>query len=728
MACDPMITDIGMNRAAPRDGSRGAVFEFRKRTIMKCRILHESGGRLRVRMAQRRMTMAQADRLHYYLSALPEVSKVTVSERTMDATILFDKKNGQARDRIITALSQFDYESSAVEVPEHTGRALSRSYEDRLFFLVMERAVRTLVLPLPVRRVFCLLNASRYIREGLRCLARGKLEVPVLDATTIAVSLLRGDYSTAGSVMFLLDAGALLEEWTHKKSVDDLAQRMYLNVDRAWMRTETGEDVLVSVRDVKPGDHIVVQTGNVIPLDGIVESGEGSVNQASMTGESLPVRKDAGAYVYAGTVLEEGELVFRVEKALGSGRYDKIVSMIEDSEKLKSATESRAAHLADSLVPWSLGGAVLTYFLTRNAARALSFLMVDFSCALKLAMPITVLSAMRECSDHHINVKGGKFLEAVAQADTIVFDKTGTLTKATPSVREVISFGGQDEAEMLRLAACLEEHFPHSIANAVVREAEKRNLVHEERHTRVEYVVAHGIASAIGGVRALIGSYHFIFEDEKCQVPDTDEDRARFEALPDDCSLLYLAIGGTLAAVLCIEDPIRPEAGHVVEELHAAGFSRVVMMTGDSKRTAAAVAGRLGMDDFYAEVLPEDKAAFVRSEHQAGRKVIMIGDGINDSPALSEADAGIAIASGAAIAREIADITISADDLRELILLRRISRALMDRIDANYRRIMTFNGGLIALGLLGRMPSARGALLHNLSTIYFSVDSMKNLL
>jgi len=695
---------------------------------MKCRILHESGGRLRVRMAQRRMTMAQADRLHYYLSALPEVEKVTVSDRTMDATILFDKKNRQARENIITALSTFDYETTEVEVPEHTGRQLSRTYEDKFFFLVLGRAIRTFVLPGPVNRVYNLVRAAHYIGEGLRCLRRGRLEVPVLDATTITVSLLRGDHSTAGSVMFLLDAGALLEEWTHKKSVDDLAQRMYLNVDKAWVRTEAGEEVLVSVRDVKPGDHVVVRTGNVIPLDGIVESGEGSVNQASMTGESLPVRKDGGAYVYAGTALEEGELEIRVEKALGSGRYDKIVSMIEDSEKLKSATESRAAHLADSLVPWSLGGTILTYVLTRNTTRALSFLMVDFSCALKLAMPITVLSAMRECSDHHIDVKGGKFLEAVAQADTIVFDKTGTLTKATPSVREVVTFGGREEAEMLRLAACLEEHFPHSIANAVVREAEKRKLQHAERHAKVEYVVAHGIASSIDGVRALIGSYHFIFEDEKCRIPDTEEDRARFEALPDDCSLLYLALGGTLAAVLCIEDPIRPEAVRVVDDLHTAGFSRVVMMTGDSRKTAAAVAARLGMDDFYAEVLPEDKAAFIRSEHEAGRKVVMIGDGINDSPALSEADAGIAISAGAAIAREIADITISADDLRELIVLRSISNALMARIDGNYRRIMTFNGALIALGLLGLMPSARAALLHNISTIYFSVDSMKNLL
>lgn len=683
---------------------------------------------MRIRMAQRRMTTAQADRLQYYLAALPDVKKVTVSERTLDATVLYHKESDGAREAILCALSVFDYNSSEVEVPEHTGRQLKREYEDRLFFLVLGRAVRALILPGAFGRVYSLWKAGHYVAEGLRCLRQGKLEVPVLDATTIAVSLLRGDYSTAGSVMFLLDAGALLEEWTHKKSVDDLAQRMYLNVDKTWVRTVEGEEILASVRDVQPGDLVVVRTGGMIPLDGVVQDGEGSVNQASMTGESLPVRKEEGAYVYAGTVLEEGELIFRVEKALGSGRYDKIVSMIEDSEKLKSATESRASHLADSLVPWSLGGTALTYLLTRNAVRSLSFLMVDFSCALKLAMPITVLSAMRECSEHHINVKGGKFLEAVAQADTIVFDKTGTLTHATPSVREVVTFGGRDRREMLRLAACLEEHFPHSIANAVVREADRQGLVHEERHAKVEYVVAHGIASSVDGARALIGSYHFIFEDENCGLPDTEEDRARFEALPADCSLLYLAVGGELAAAICIEDPVREEAARVVEELHRAGFSRVVMMTGDSAKTAEAVASRLGMDDYYAEVLPEDKAAFIRSEHEAGRRVVMIGDGINDSPALSEADAGIAISAGAAIAREIADITISADDLRELVVLRRISNCLIERINQNYRRIMIFNGGLIGLGLTGVLPSARAALLHNISTIYFSVDSMKNLL
>ena len=695
---------------------------------MNCRILHETRGRMRVRMSVKRMTGAQADRLHYYLLSQQGVVKVAVSDRTMDATIMFDPEAEGARDALVAALADFDFIGSEVDVPDHTGRELNRTFEDKLFFLVARRAATLFVLPPLIRNLICLTRAVHYLGCALKCLQRGKLEVPVLDATTITVSILRGNWSTAGSVMFLLDAGALLEDWTHKRSVDDLARRMYINVDSAWVKTVNNTEVLMPVSRIEPGDHVIVRTGNVIPLDGVVTAGEGAVNQASMTGESLPVRKEAGAYAYAGTVLEEGELEIEVRKALGSGRYDKIIRMIEESEKLKSTTEARAAHLADSLVPWSLGGSALTWLLTRNAQRALAFLMVDFSCALKLAMPISVLSAMRECSDHHINVKGGKFLEAVSAADTIVFDKTGTLTRATPSVREVIPFGGRDENEMLRLAACLEEHFPHSIANAVVSEAAIRGLVHEERHTKVEYVVAHGIASTINGVRTLIGSYHFVFEDEKTALPENEADKARFEQLPDDCSLLYLALGGELAAVICIEDPIREEAMHVVKDLHDAGFSRVVMMTGDSRKTAAAVSERLGMDEFYAEVLPEDKAAFIRREHDAGRKVVMIGDGINDSPALSEADAGVAIAAGAAIAREIADITVSADDLRELIVLRRISNRLMDRIDNNYRRIMLFNGGLIALGLFGILPPASSALYHNISTIYFSLDSMKNLL
>ena len=695
---------------------------------MNCKILHETHGRMRVRMLMKRMTGAQADRLHYYLLAQEGVMKVTVSERTMDATILFEPGAAGARDAVVTALASFDIANSPVDVPDHTGRELNRDFEDKLFFLVARRAACMFILSPVLRNLVCLTKAAHYLGCALKCLQQGKLEVPVLDATTISVSILRGNWSTAGSVMFLLDAGSLLEEWTHKKSVDDLARRMYINVDSAWVKTENAGEVLMPVSKIVPDDHVIVRTGNVIPLDGVVAAGEGAVNQASMTGESLPVRKETGAYVYAGTVLEEGELEICVKKALGSGRYDKIIHMIEESEKLKSSTEARAAHLADSLVPWSLGGSVVTWLLTRNAQRALAFLMVDFSCALKLAMPISVLSAMRECSDHHINVKGGKFLEAVSAADTIVFDKTGTLTRATPSVRKVVAFDGRDENEMLRLAACLEEHFPHSIANAVVQEAAIRGLVHEERHTKVEYVVAHGIASSINGVRALIGSYHFIFEDEKAEMPTDETDLEHFAVLPDDCSLLYLSLDGKLAAVICIEDPIREEAMRVVKDLHDAGFSRVVMMTGDSRKTAAAVAERLGMDEFYAEVLPEDKAAFIRKEHDAGRKVVMIGDGINDSPALSEADAGVAIAAGAAIAREIADITISADDLRELIVLRQLSNRLMDRIDNNYRRIMLFNGGLIALGLFGVMPPATSALCHNISTIYFSLDSMKNLL
>ena len=678
---------------------------------MRCRILHESNGRMRVHAMQYRMTPGQADILQYYLQDIAGIDRVTVHERTADAIIFYNKG---CRETVIRSLAEFQYETCAVSVPEHTGRELQRDFEDKLFFLVARRAACIFVLPPVIRNLVCLTRAAHYIGEGLHCLRKGKLEVPVLDATTISVSILRGSWSTAGSVMFLLDAGSLLEDWTHKKSVDDLARRMYINVDNAWVKTESGEEILVPVSKIVPGDHVIVRTGSVIPLDGVVSAGEGAVNQASMTGESLPVRKEAGAYVYAGTVLEEGELEIDVRKALGTGRYDKIINMIEESEKLKSSTESRAAHLADSLVPWSLGGAALTWLLTRNAQRALSFLMVDFSCALKLAMPISVLSAMRECSDHHINVKGGKFLEAVSGADTIVFDKTGTLTRATPSVRD--------------LAACLEEHFPHSIANAVVREAAMRGLIHEERHTKVEYVVAHGIASSINGVRTLIGSYHFIFEDEKCTMPEDKADQERFAALPDDCSLLYLSLDNKLAAVICIEDPIREEAVRAVKDLHHTGFTRVVMMTGDSRKTAAAVSERLDMDEFYAEVLPEDKAAFIRREHEAGRKVVMIGDGINDSPALSEADAGIAISAGAAIAREIADITISADDLRELVVLRKISNRLMDRIDNNYRRIMLFNGALIALGLFGVMPPASSALYHNISTIYFSLDSMKNLI
>ena len=687
---------------------------------MRCRILYESGGRIRVRMIQYRMTTAQADRLQYYLQKTEGVERVKVYDRTCDAVIWYNRK----RDSVISALSSFDYETSEVTVPERTGRELQRAYEDRLFFRIARHLVKRFLLPAPLGAAVTALQSVPYVCRGLRSLLRKKLEVPVLDAAVIVTSMAVRDFSTAGTVIFLLGVGDLLEEWTHRKSVDDLAQRMYLQVDRVWVKTE-GSEVLLPVNDVHCGDRIVVRTGNVIPLDGVVAAGEAAVNQASMTGESLPVRKEAGSYVYAGTVLEEGECEIEVRQEQGTGRYDRIVQMIEDSEKLKSAAESRASHLADSLLPWSLVGTILAALLTRNITKALSILMVDYSCALKLAMPVTVLSAMRECSEHHIDVKGGRFLEAAAEANTVVFDKTGTLTHAAPRVAEIITFGRRRKKEMLRMAACLEEHFPHSMANAVVNEARRLNLNHEEKHTKVEYVVAHGIASSIEGVRVLIGSAHFIFEDEKVTVPESG--RKKFESLPQEYSHLYLAVGGELAAVICIEDPIREEAAETVRGLHMLGIDRVVMMTGDSERTAAAVAERIGVDSFRAEVLPEDKASFIREEHSRGRKVIMIGDGINDSPALSEADAGIAIAAGAAIAREVADITISADNLGTLVTLRELSQALMKRIHFNYRFIMGFNSVLIGLGFFGILPPAETALLHNISTVGIGLRSMGNL-
>ena len=687
---------------------------------MRCRILSESKGRIRVRALRRRMTMEQADRLQYYLQNVPGVTKAGVSDRTCDAVICYTG----SRDSVIDALSHFDFRVTAVSVPEHTGRAIQREYEDRLFFMVVRRLVKRFLLPAPVSSAVTLVQSVPYVLRGVKCLLRKKTEVPVLDATVIVTSMARGDYDTAGSVIFLLGLGDLLEEWTHRKSVDDLAQRMALGVDRVWLRT--GEtDTLVPVSQIACGDRIVVRMGGIIPLDGVVTAGEAAVNQASMTGESLPAMKSPGSYVYAGTVLEEGECEIEVRKEQGTGRYDRIVRMIEESEKLKSETESRAAHLADALVPYSLGATALTALLTRNITKALSILMVDFSCALKLAMPVTVLSAMRDCSEHHINVKGGKFLEAVAEAETIVFDKTGTLTHAAPRVAEIVTFGGRDQNEMLRLAACLEEHFPHSMANAVVSEARARQLNHEEKHTRVEYIVAHGIASSVDGDRVLIGSYHFIFEDEGVILPENGQ--ACFDALPQEYSHLYLAIGGELAAVICIEDPVRQEAPEVVAGLHRLGFDRVVMMTGDSERTAAAVAARTGIDGYCAEVLPEDKAAFIAKEHSAGRKVIMIGDGINDSLALSEADAGIAISAGAAIAREVADITVGEDDLHTLLTLRQLSRALMSRIRFNYRFIMSVNSALIGLGFFGILPPATTALLHNISTVGIGLRSMRSL-
>ncbi len=687
---------------------------------MKCKILHETKTRMRIRVLRFRMTGSEADKLEYYLRSLKCVRKASVNERSMDAVIYFD----HGRNEIVEALSAFDFEETSVSVPDHSSREINRQYEDKMFFLAARRMITRFVLPAPVTFVYTAVRAVRHIWKGIESLMAGKLEVTVLDATSIAVAMLMGDTTTAGSVMFLLDVGELLEEWTHKKSVDDLAQRMYLNVDKVWLKRGTSE-VLLPVDQIQVGDEIVVRTGNIIPLDGIVTEGEASVNQASMTGEAVPVFKNAGAAAYAGTVLEEGECTIRVTQTLGSGRYDQIVNMIEDSEKLKSSTESRAFHLADSLVPFSLGGTALLYLLTRNVTRAMSILMVDFSCALKLAMPISVMSAMRESSDHHIDVKGGKFLEAVSEAKTIVFDKTGTLTYANPKVAHIVTFGNETEEDMLRLAACLEEHFPHSMANAVVREAKNRGLLHAECHTTVEYVVAHGIVSTVDGQRVCIGSHHFIFEDEKCDIPE--EERVKYREISDEYSKLFLSIGGVLKAVICIEDPMRPEVCDVVKKLHQVGIDQVVMMTGDSHRTAAAVAKKAGVDRYFGEVLPEDKANFIRSEHKKGRKVIMIGDGINDSPALSEADAGVAIADGAAIAREVADITISAADLHEIVILKQIADALEKRIDSNYRGIMGFNSFLIAMGVLGIMTPSITALLHNTSTLLFGMHSMTNL-
>ena len=691
---------------------------------MRCKILHQSAGRIRVHMLVSRMTLEQADVLEYYLRAEDGVTDVRVYDRTCDAVIYYA---GERKD-ILSALSRFSFEDEGARalVPDHTSRALNRQYEDRLVGTVCGRAFSRLFIPAPVRAAIAACKAVGYLVKGLRVLARGRLEVAVLDATAITVSMIRGDYDTASSVMFLLRIGETLEEWTHKKSVDDLARTMSLNVDRIWVKTEAGEEILVPASRVRVGDTIVVRTGAMIPLDGKVVSGEAAVNQSSITGEALPVRKECGSYVYAGTVVEEGECLICVDKGSGEGRYDRVVRMIEDSEKLKSATEDKASHLADRLVPYSLGGTILTYLLTGNVTKALSILMVDFSCALKLSMPLAVLSAMREAGLHHITVKGGRFLEAVSEADTIVFDKTGTLTYATPKVAAVVPFGGREEEEMLRLAACLEEHYPHSMANAVVQEAKNRDLRHEERHSRVEYVVAHGISSMIDEERVLIGSYHFIFQDEGCFV--RPEEQEKFDSLPEAYSHLYMAISGELAAVICIEDPLRKEARDVVDRLHGLGISRVVMMTGDNEKTARAVAAAVGVDEYHAEVLPEDKAAFIKTEHAAGRKVIMVGDGVNDSPALSEADAGIAISAGAAIAREIADITVSADHLSALVTLKLLSDALMKRIQRNYRFIIAFNLMLIGLGAGGVLQPAASALLHNMSTLGISLESMTNLL
>lgn len=690
---------------------------------MKCKILHESSGRIRLRAEMRRMTMEEADQLEAYLAALPGVRQATVYERTCDMVILYREGRKQVLDGV--AAFRFDREAMVASTPENSGRALNRQYQERLVNMVLFRAARVLFLPTPLQQLYTLFRSVRYLWHGARCLLRRKLEVEVLDALSIGVSIVRNDYSTAASVMFLLRLGELLEEWTRKKSLGDLARCMSLNVDRVWLKRSDTE-VLVPITQVKVGDTICVHTGNVIPLDGRVLSGEACVNQASLTGESLAVRKAEGACVYAGTVVEEGECVILVEQQSGSGRYDQIVSMIEESEKLKSSTENRALALADRLVPYSLAGTVLTYLLTQNATRAISILMVDFSCALKLSMPLAVLSAMRECGSYHITVKGGKYLEAMAKADTIVFDKTGTLTHATPTVARVVPFGGRDERSVLCVAACLEEHYPHSMANAVVKEALRRGISHEEMHSEVEYVVAHGIASRIDGEKVVIGSYHFVFEDEGCVIPAGEQER--FDALPPEYSHLYLAMGGTLAGVICVADPLREEASAVLNSLRKPGISKAVMMTGDNERTAAVIAKEVGVDEYFAEVLPEDKARFLEQEKAAGRTVVMIGDGINDSPALSAADVGIAISDGAAIAREIADITIAADDLFELVLLKMTANGLLKRTDGNYRFVLGFNGTLIVLGAAGILPPATSALLHNLSTLGISIRSMTNLL
>lgn len=691
---------------------------------MKCTILHESKGRIRLHINnKKRMTIKEADVLSYYLNGIENVHQATVYERTCDIVVLYnDDKNA-----VLAALKNYNGQDEELikQVPENTGRELNRMYQDKLVNMILFKAARSIFLPAPIIAAYTAVKSVKYIWKGIKCLFNKKLEVEVLDAVSIGVSIARLDFSTAGSVMFLLGIGELLEEWTRKKSIDDLARCMSLNVDRVWLKKDDTE-VLVPVTQVRPGDLIVVHTGNLIPLDGKVVEGEASVNQASLTGESIAVMKSNGAYVYAGTVVEEGECVICVESQQGSSRYDNIVSMIENSEKLKSATESRAINLADKLVPYSLGGTALTYLITRNATKALSILMVDFSCALKLSMPLAVLSAMRECGTYKITVKGGKYLEAVAKADTIVFDKTGTLTYASPTVAEVIPFGGMDRDEVLKVAACLEEHYPHSMANAVVKEAAKEHINHEEMHSQVEYVVAHGISSIIEGKKTIIGSKHFVFEDEHATVPEGEE--YKFENLPEQYSHLYLAIGGVLAGVVCISDPLREEAAAVLTSLKKLGIKKTVMMTGDNERTAAAIAKQVGVDMYYAEVLPEDKANFVESEKAEGRTVIMIGDGINDSPALSAADVGIAISDGAAIAREIADITVGADNLFELVMLKMIANGLQKRINSNYRFVIGFNSMLIALGVAGILPPATSALLHNVSTLGISVKSMTNLI
>ena len=692
---------------------------------MRARILHESRGRMRICDARGKMTIAQADLLQAYLESRHWCVSASVHERTGCAIIRY--REGE-RACVVADVAAFSYSDPDIQLlaSGHSARELNRYYEEKLVGKCVAKAVSSILFPKPLRIARCIWHSVPFIRGALRCLRRGRLKVEILDALSIGVSMARGDFGTAGSVMFLLEIGELLEEWTHKRSVDSLARTMSLNVDRAWVRAESGEERLVPVAQIREGDTVIVRMGGVIPVDGVVCGADVMVNQASLTGESEPVVKRAGTTVYAGMVVEEGECVLTVTHMSGGTRYDRIVSMIEESERLKSSAESKAAGLADRLVPWTLLGSAAGYLLTRNVTRALSVLMVDFSCALKLAMPLAVLSAMRECGAHHITVKGGKFLEAVAQADAVVFDKTGTLTRACPEVVDIVTFGGKEKDDMLRLAACLEEHFPHSMANAVVRRAQELGLSHDELHSKVEYIVAHGISSRVGDETVQIGSAHFIFEDEGCEIPA--DEREAFDAIPERYSHLYMSIAGRLAAVICISDPLREEAGDCIRQLRSLGISSCVMLTGDSRRTAGAIAAEVGVDDFRAEVLPEDKAAYVQELRARGHTVIMVGDGINDSPALSAADAGVAISSGAAIAREIADITVSEGDLSELVTLRQVAMRLMARIKANYRFVIGFNGGLIALGLMGLLQPAAGATLHNLSTLGVSLHSMTRLL
>ena len=689
---------------------------------MRATIVHESRGRMRLRLRQKKMTLRQADLLEAWLKGQPWARDAVVHERTCCVILTY----GGDRETVLSAIGSFTWAGAeeTVTLPSHSTRALNREFQEKLVGKVLMKGVSTLFFPTPLRIARVVWHMIPFLSKGLRCLGRRRIKVELLDALSIGISVFRRDFGTAGTVMFLLEIGELLEDWTRKKSVADLAESLSLHVDRVWLKTPAG-DVLTPIGQIRPGDQVVVRAGGVIPLDGVVAQGEATINQASLTGESVPVAKRPGSAVYAGTVVEEGECILDVKQASGQGRYDQIVEMIQRSEQMKSATEAKASNLADTLVPFTFAGSLLSFALTRNVTRALSVLMVDFSCALKLAMPLAVLSAMREAGREHITVKGGKFLEAVAKADTIVFDKTGTLTHACPRVAEVVPFNGKDEAEMLRLAACLEEHFPHSMANAVVEEARRRGLRHEERHATVEYLVAHGIASSVDGEQVRIGSAHFIFEDEQCVIPE--DEQAKFDALSPAFSQLYLAIDGVLSAVICISDPLREEAKDVLSALRGLGVKNAVMLTGDSPRTAAAIAEQLGVDDFQAGVLPSDKADYVAALRREGHTVLMVGDGINDSPALSEADAGIAISDGAAIAREIADITIAADSLWELVRLRELSMALLHRIQNNYRFVIGFNGALIGLGVAGVLPPATSAMLHNLSTLAVSLHSMSAL-